>query len=188
MAKSKKNGQAEPTAPVTDTIKYEVACDELKEIHARFEVDHRRKGEIAHKVETKYGDQTLAKLSKETGFADCTLERHRSVYRAWMANPAPGPVSYSVMRALQDHPDRHKIVMENPVMTKSEAQGIMTKWRAENGGPTTPPEDHADDDGLLGDDGEGPPPPAPASSTKATTTRGPRRRRTRFRTTNGPGI
>src|SRR6516165_9205687 len=84
------------TAP-TASIPWDTAVAEGKAIIARNAHDQKRLGEIAHNVETKYGDRTLAKLAKEIGISQCTLERHRSVYRAWMEKPAPGPVSYAVM-------------------------------------------------------------------------------------------
>lgn len=81
-------------------------------------------GELADKVEQKYGDRSRAKFAKEIGVLACTLERYRSVFRAWKGIPAPGPVSYAVLRELQDHPEREKIVNENPKITKREAQKL----------------------------------------------------------------
>lgn len=83
-----------------------------------------RLGELYARVERKYGDRTLAKFAKEIGVAACTLERYHSVFRAWEGIPAPGPVSYAVMRELQDHPQREEIVKENPKITKREAQKL----------------------------------------------------------------
>jgi hypothetical protein len=59
-----------------------------------------RQGELADKVEIKYGAHNLAKFAKAVGKPTCTVERQRSVYRAWdgMGITAPGPVSYSVLR------------------------------------------------------------------------------------------
>jgi hypothetical protein len=147
-----------PTEATVTFIKYEVARDECKAIRERAERDHWRLGEIAHKVETRYDERTLAKLSKDSGFADCTLERHRSVYRAWMEKPALGPVLYSVLRALQDHPDRYNIVTENPKLTQAKAREIMQAWRAENPSTATATEEADQDDDLLDEAEPGPTP------------------------------
>jgi hypothetical protein len=105
-------------------IKYEAAVSEGKEILARSKRDQLRLGELAANVETKYGDRTLANFAKELGISPCTLERHRSAYLAWQ-KPAARPVSYAVMPALQDHPNRYDIVVENPKLTEAEARKLM---------------------------------------------------------------
>src|SRR5262249_26188247 len=110
-------------------IKYDVAVREGKEIIANEKRGQMRLGELADKLEPKYADRTLAKFAAEIGIAACTLERHRSVYRAWKENPAPGPGSYSVLRALQDHPDRRDIVKNNPDLTQAEARNQSRNQR-----------------------------------------------------------
>jgi hypothetical protein len=124
------DGEALPKA--TETIPYDEGVREGREIVARLgevergqQRDQQRLGELADKVEKKYGDRTLAKYAKDIGVAPCTLERHRSVYRAWKGIPAPGPVSYAAMRALQNHPDRAAIVKDNPNLTQSQARAQM---------------------------------------------------------------
>ena len=109
-------------------IPYEEAVAKGKAIIAKMDREQRRDqmrlGELADRVETKYRDRTIAKFAKAIGVAACTLKRYLSVYRAWDGRgiEAPGPVSYSVLRELQDHPEREKIVKENPQITKREAQ------------------------------------------------------------------
>jgi hypothetical protein len=83
-------------------------------------------------VETKYGDRTLKTFATAIGTVICTLERHRTVYRAWKDGlkdiPAPGPkLGYAVARELAKHPDRLAIIKNNPNITKREATAIMRK-------------------------------------------------------------
>jgi hypothetical protein len=111
-------------------IRWDAAVREGKQIIERSVRDQLRLGEIADKVETRYGENTLEKLAVAIGVAPCTLERHRSVYRAYKdTKPAPGPVSYSVLRALQDHPDRVELIQANPKMTQSEARKLARPYK-----------------------------------------------------------
>jgi hypothetical protein len=132
---NKKNGSADTSAP-TDTIvciRWEAAVREGKDILAAEKHGQWRLGELAANVEKKYGDRTLAKLAEEIGsISACTLERHQSVYNAWKdAKPALGPVSYSVLRALQNHPDRVNIVKERPNLTQAQARELMRPYRGQ---------------------------------------------------------
>ena len=131
---------ATATIAQADTIPYDDAVSEGKKIVADEKRGQLRLGELADKLEPKYKDRTLAKFAKEIRIGACTLERYRSVYRAWKDKPAPGPVSYAVLRALQDHPDRLNIVKENPKLTQAEARklicdpgkGEQTDWHKHN--------------------------------------------------------
>jgi hypothetical protein len=114
-------------------VGFEEAVTEGKKIVAETVLLERtnqlRLGELADTVEPVYGEQTLAKFAKAIGITSCTLARHRSVWRAWKKS-APGPVSYSVLRELQEHPDRLKIVTENPQITKAQAREHKGSSRA----------------------------------------------------------
>jgi hypothetical protein len=59
-----------------------------------------RLGELADKLEPRYGDRTVAKFAAEIGIAACTLKRCLSVYRAWKGIEAPAPLSYAVLQEL----------------------------------------------------------------------------------------
>jgi hypothetical protein len=116
-------------------IKYNDAVAEGKKIIARIEAAERgqlRLGELAAKVETKYGDRTLAKFAAELGIAKCTLERYRNVYRAYEGKLAPGPTSvfsYAALRELQKHPKRDQIIQAQPHLTKREAREKMLEFK-----------------------------------------------------------
>jgi hypothetical protein len=74
----------------------------------------------------------------------CTLGRYRDVYRAWKGIRAPGRVSYSVMRALADHPDREQLVKDNP-LTQGEARKIMRAYKDWKAGKEDKPEASSDE-------------------------------------------
>jgi hypothetical protein len=130
---NKKNGSADTSAPA-DTIPYDKAVREGKEIILKIEAAERgqlRLGELADKLEPKYKDRTLAKFAAEIGIAKCTLDRYRTVYRAWEGKLAPGPnlVSYAVSRELATHPDRAEIIKSASNLTKQEAHRLMCELK-----------------------------------------------------------
>lgn len=133
MAKKQKlNGHAPPAADHSH-IAFAEAVAEGKEIIKQMDGEQRRHqlrlGQLADEVAPIYGDRTRAKLAKEIAISACTLNRYLSVYRAWKGKEAPGPVSYAVLRALQDHPDREAIVNKQQEITKSQAQEIMRAYK-----------------------------------------------------------
>jgi hypothetical protein len=87
-----------------------------------------RLGELASQVETKYGENKLKQYAKDIGMALCTLERSRSVWRAW-EDISAAPPNFSVAQELQDHPDRGKIVAERPNITTREARKKARAWK-----------------------------------------------------------
>jgi len=86
---------------------------------------------LADQIEPEYGKGTVAKFARDLGHTPCTFKRHLSVYRAWHGKgiEAPGPTSYAVMRALQNHPERLKIVQQDPTITKSAAEKLVGRER-----------------------------------------------------------
>jgi hypothetical protein len=117
-----------------DHISYDDAVTEGRNIIRKMEGEQRRSqmrlGELAARIEPKYRDRTVAKFAKAINVSDCTLKRYRSVYKAWDGNGivAPGPVSYAVLRELQNHPQRQEIVEQNPQITKREAQRLRREY------------------------------------------------------------
>jgi hypothetical protein len=91
--KPKSNGQHAPN----DAIPYEEAVAEGCKINDQMKRDERhrnmRLGELAARVERKYGDRTQAKFAKEIGVASCTLSRYQKVWEQWDGTGilAPGP-------------------------------------------------------------------------------------------------
>jgi hypothetical protein len=131
----KAKAQEPDTSTSTDTLyEFHAAVIEGKQILKEIEVAERgqlRLGELADKLEPTYGDRTLAKYADELGIAKCTLDRYRTVYRAWEGKLAPGPIStsYAVLRELATHPDREQILQDKPGITKREAHDEMRKLK-----------------------------------------------------------
>ena len=72
----------------------------------------------------------MAKFAAEIGVAKCTVDRYRTVYRAWAGKLAPGPnlvPLYAVLRELATHPEREQLIAEYPELTKREARDRMRK-------------------------------------------------------------
>ena len=119
-----------------DSIPFNDAEHEGKELVHRLDSEWRqfRLGELAHRVKPVYGEGTLRKYAEAIGIALCTLDRYRTVYRAWAPILAPGrKLSYAVARALASHPDRAEIIRENPEITKRNAEELARQHRAQNG-------------------------------------------------------
>jgi hypothetical protein len=92
-----------------------------------------RLGELAAGVVKVYGERKLEQFAKAIGKAACTLERTRSVYRAWYGEDAPKqatpPESYSVAQELQSHPDRFEIIKDKPNLTVREARRRTREYK-----------------------------------------------------------
>jgi hypothetical protein len=136
----KPNGKhPEPTTATSapaDTISFDAAVDEGKRILAKIDEAERgqlRLGELADKLETQYGDRTLAKYAEALDIAPCTLKRYRDVYRAWKGKiSAPGRVSYAVLRELApnaDNPECQEFIRANPDITKRKAHDLKRKLK-----------------------------------------------------------
>jgi hypothetical protein len=117
---------------------FDVAVAECKEIIARIEArneatgqDYDRIGEWADKLETKYGDETLAKFARAIGKSPSCVKRYRDVFRAFPGISAPErqSSSYSARKELATHPDRENIIRKNPNITKQEARCEVSRHR-----------------------------------------------------------
>ena len=133
MRDPKRKQVAVNTSAPTDEF-FDEAVREGKEILAQIDQAERgqfRLGALAHQVKTKYNDRSLARFAKEIGIAKCTLERYRTVYRAWEGKLAPGPIStsYAVLRELATRPEREQIISKYPDLTKRDAHDKMRKLK-----------------------------------------------------------
>jgi hypothetical protein len=132
MAVPKVEASATDTSTPTEPIDFHEAVIEGKKILKEIDVAQRgqlRLGELADQLQIAYGDRNLAKFAQEIDLAACTLARYRDVYRAWKNIRAPGreSPSYAVLRELATHPDREKIIHDDPKITKREAHDLMRK-------------------------------------------------------------
>jgi hypothetical protein len=121
--------------PDDGQIAYNDAVREGKELVHRLdsECDRLRLGELAHRVKPVYGEGTLKRFADAIGIAKCTLERYRTVYRAWADILAPGlELGYAVARALAKVPNRAEIVTSNPEITKRKAEELARQHRGDD--------------------------------------------------------
>ena len=76
----------------------------------------------------------MAKFASEIGISRCAIERRRSTFRNWRdtlkGDPGLLNLSYSVARALEKHPDRERLIKENPRMTKGQATTLVEARRS----------------------------------------------------------
>jgi hypothetical protein len=88
-----------------------------------------RMGDLACTVATRYGDKTFKNFAADIGVNVKTLSGYRSTASAWPKNTPRG--EFSICRELNAHPDRHKILEDNPEMTNREAAQIAREYRRE---------------------------------------------------------
>src|SRR5262245_19890963 len=84
------------TTAVIDVIEFDEAVVEGKKLVKELHSNENKLGELADRLEPKYGDKTLDRFAKEIGVNAGTLKRWRSTYRKWKGIEAPEPVSASV--------------------------------------------------------------------------------------------
>jgi hypothetical protein len=90
-------------------------------------------GELADRLQPKYGDKTLACFAKAIGLSADRLNRCRSVYRAYKDKPIKGTSpNFGLYQALQAHPKRDEII-NIPGMTVAKARTFMRDYRKAQG-------------------------------------------------------
>src|SRR5262245_24361617 len=126
--------QAEPVELPPPECKFEDAVALGKELVADLQFHQKhiqscewRLGELSDRLEPRYGDRTLARFAEEIGLPLDTVNRCRSVYRAYPAEIRGTSPTFGVAQALQAHPDRVSILKAEPDITVREAR---TKARA----------------------------------------------------------
>ena len=87
-------------------------------------------GQIADKLEPKYGDETLQRFSEDIGIEYGTLKSYRTTYKAWKHEPVR-PRSFSVAKALNRLPDKAFHIEKHPDMTVHDAELMMQGLRTE---------------------------------------------------------
>jgi len=114
-------------------IKYDdKAIAEGKRLVKALQSNEMKLGELADRLEPIYGDQTLACFAIEIGVKVGTLNRCRSVYRAYKGRDSGSGASFAVRKALQGHPERDKIIKEVKPGVR-EARTIMKDYRVAQG-------------------------------------------------------
>jgi hypothetical protein len=127
--------QAAAAEQPDDLINFDKAVAKGKELVAKLKTQDKvvhitemELGELADRLETKYGDKTLERFAKDIGIGAARLKRCRSVYRAWKGKEAPG-APFAVAKELEAHPLRDEIIRERPNLTKRQARSIMRAHR-----------------------------------------------------------
>ena len=115
---------------ITDQmVPYDKAVIEGKKIISEIEGHQWALADLANCVEPKYGDATLKKLGEDIGINFHTLERLRSVARAWPENRRRRLNSFAVHQDLMAHPNRHQMLLDNPNLTTRQARKLSTEHR-----------------------------------------------------------
>src|SRR5262249_1489823 len=98
-----------------------------KKLVAALDSNERNLGELADSVKTKYREKSLARFAEAIGVKVGTLNRCRSVYRAYKGLDSGSGASFAAEKALAGHPDRVEILKSKP--TSRQATAIMRTWR-----------------------------------------------------------
>jgi hypothetical protein len=113
-----------------DETEYETAVEEGKAVVAAINGKQWALGDLADKIETKYGENRLEQFAEDISFegAVSTLKRCRDVCRAFPKERVR-PRFFAVAQILAPHPDRFAIVERDPDMSKDKALVITRQWR-----------------------------------------------------------
>jgi hypothetical protein len=113
-------------------ITWDDEVEEGKRLVAGLDAGQMRLGEIADRLEPKYGESTLARYAQAIGTNVNTLQNYRSVYGTWHEDSKVTVFpKFSVAKALVKHPDRAKIVENQPEITEREAKEETKKHKEE---------------------------------------------------------
>jgi hypothetical protein len=99
-----------------------------KRLAKQHSTNHDALGELANKIETKYGDGTLEDFAEAIGIAYSTLKNCRHVHRKWKASPVK-PKSFSVAKALASYKDKDEYISSHPSATEKEARTFVRAAR-----------------------------------------------------------
>jgi hypothetical protein len=113
-------------------ISWDEAVEEGMRLVENLEANQMRIGEIADRIDPKYGERTLSQYAQVLKKSVNTLQNYRSVYRTWHEDSKVKHVQkFSVAKALVKHPNRVTIVEERPGITEREAQLATKKFKEE---------------------------------------------------------
>jgi hypothetical protein len=113
-------------------ISWDEAVEEGMRLVENLEANQMRIGEIADRIEPKYGESTLSEYAQVLKKSVSTVQNYRSVYRAWHEDvKVKNAPKFSVAKALVKHPNRAAIVEERPGITEREAQLETKKFKEE---------------------------------------------------------
>lgn len=131
------------------TIPYDEAIKQVNALIGDAEKIQWKLGQIADRIQPKYGKATLEAFAHEVGVNYKTLLHYQRVYRAYGVEISERPeISFSAAAVLVKHPDRVRLLTEKPTMTYREAEERMEEFqsekeeaaRADHREPDAPPE------------------------------------------------
>jgi hypothetical protein len=139
-----------PKVQDTNETEYLAAVEEGKAIIADVSGKQWALGDLALKVEKKYGENRLERFAEDINFpgAACTLGRYRPVCVAF-PKTGPRPTFFASAKVLQKHPDRIRIVTEKPGIGAHEARELMREWRGKQNGTASLAADDVEADDEL---------------------------------------
>jgi hypothetical protein len=111
-----------------DTIPYDAAVTEVRDLFTRAERDLWRIAEIVAHLEPKHGEGTLKQFAKDIDRKYRIVYDYRATYLAWANCKRLQTLPLTVALQLNDHPDKERIVLEKPNLSFREAQKIMEQY------------------------------------------------------------
>jgi hypothetical protein len=110
-----------------DIIQYDDAVLKVKTIDQKYQWIL---GEIASKLEPKYGERTLERFAEDIGRNFNTLKGYQATYLSWKTEKVV-PLTFSVAQKLNPLPSEKKqeILEENPNITRDEARAVVKEFK-----------------------------------------------------------
>jgi phosphomannomutase len=99
-----------------------------KRLAKQYSTNHDALGELANRIEKKYGDGTLEEFAEAIGIAYSTLKNCRHVHRKWKNSPVK-PKTFSVAKALASYKDKDEYIATHPSATEKEARTYVRAYR-----------------------------------------------------------
>jgi hypothetical protein len=113
-------------------ISWDEAVEEGLRLSKDLEASQTRFGEIAYRLEPKYGESTLVRYAQVMKMNINILQNCSSVYRVWHEDlKVKNLPKFSIAKALVKHPERAEIVEERPDIIEREAKEETKKFKGE---------------------------------------------------------
>jgi hypothetical protein len=87
-------------------------------------------GDLASKIDKRYGDDTLGEFAEAIGISYNTLKGYRYVWRKWNDSKVK-PRNFSVAKALASYKNKDQYIKQYPNATEEEARAYVKKERKE---------------------------------------------------------
>lgn len=111
---------------MSQAVRYDEAVRQAKKLTAQYQWEI---GDLANRLEPKYGDQTLKRFAEDIGIPYSTLRKYTLTAGAYPENVRARTISFDTHKELASHPDRVTILDSKP--TRDEAREIMKERKRE---------------------------------------------------------